>query len=190
MTDRLFLNARIYRPGVPGPEPTTLLARDGKILALGGEESPAPGTEVIDLGGRTVIPGPVDAHCHLVTYGMQAQRDADLRGARSLEEISARLAEHSRQLDFRPGDGRWLMGRGFDQEPLPGRAWPTRHDLDRITADRPVCIVRVCGHALVANTAALRAAGQDAAAAEDGFPEGVRTENRMGAIYRAIPEPT
>lgn len=189
MTDRIFLNGRFYRPGVPGPDATSLLSRGGKILAWDADSAP-PGTEVVDLSGRTVIPGPVDAHCHLVTYGMQARRDADLRGTGSLGEISQRLTEHSRRHGFRPGDGRWLTGRGFDQEPLPGRAWPTRHDLDRIAADRPVCIVRVCGHALVANTAALQAAGLDPAEAEDGFPEGGRTENRMGAIYRAIPDPT
>lgn len=186
----LFRNGTFLTPGGSQPTHAALLADGGRVAAIGEGLTAPAGVEVIDLGGRVTIPGPIDAHCHLVSYGMIRMREADLRGARSLAEIEARLKEHARLLDLRPGDGRWLLARAFDQELLSGGRWPTREDLDRVAPDRPLRITRVCGHALVANTAALRAAGLDPTRAEPGLAEGILTESRMGPIYAAIPEPS
>jgi predicted amidohydrolase YtcJ len=192
MAPVLFINGRFWPAEPDAPEPRALLARDGRIeaLALTPPELGGPGgAEVIDLEGRIAVPGPVDAHCHLVSYGMIRLREADLRGARSLDDLRQRLHEHAALLKLRTGEDRWLLGRAFDQDLLAERRWPDRRDLDAIAPDIPLRITRVCGHALVANTAALRRAGLEPDARHGGFPEGVLTENAMAPIYQAIPQP-
>jgi predicted amidohydrolase YtcJ len=194
---RIFVNGRFWSPGAAIPEASCLVTRGGRIESVLPEGAWMPlsedgpgGIRVVDLGGRAAVPGPVDAHCHLVSYGMIRLREADLRGCRSLEEAGERLREHAARLRLRPGDGRWLLGRGFDQELLPEGRWPTRHDLDRIAAEVPLRITRVCGHAVAANTAALRAAGLAPEEQSARLPEGVLTEERIGPLSAAIPEPT
>jgi predicted amidohydrolase YtcJ len=182
-----YVNGRFWPAGAGGAR--ALLAQAGRIVALDPPHWPSD-ARVIDLGGRAVIPGPVDSHCHLVSWGMQEMREADLRGAGSLPEIEARLAAHAGRLGLRPGDGRWLLGRGFEQDLLAEARWPTRADLDRLAPDRPLRITRVCGHALVANTAALAAAGLDPETRHSGLPEGVLTEEAQAPIYRSLPEPS
>ncbi len=188
MRDTLFVNARFILPHRGNEDAEWLLARQGKIVSSGRGAVPAA-DEILDLGGTTVIPGPVDAHCHLVSYGIMRAREADLRGASSLSEIRRRLEAHLRTGGFGTGDGRWVLGRGFDQELLEEGRWPEQADLDAICKDRPVRITRVCGHAMVANRMALEQAGLPNHH-EDGFPPGVVTEERMGAVYDAVPKPS
>jgi len=188
--ETLFVNGLLW-PLPEGGEAEWLLAREGRIAALGCGAAPrSRGVEVVDLNARTAIPGPVDSHCHLVSYGMTRLREADLRGVRSLPELEARLRAHSVRSALAPGDGRWLLGRGFDQDLLAEGRWPGRADLDRISPDRPLRVTRVCGHAVVANSPALRAAGLDPAACEERTPEGVLTEGRIAPLTAAIPAPS
>jgi predicted amidohydrolase YtcJ len=150
----------------------------------------------VDLGGRAVVPGLVDAHCHLVSYGMNCRREADLRGVRSVAEIQARLRRHMATHGVAPGSGAWLLGRGFDQELLSDGRWPARRDLEAVSDAVPVRITRVCGHALVANAAAMRMAGVPLAAGAPptGGPDdpdaGIFTEDAMAPFHRAVPAPT
>lgn len=185
----LFENA-LFWPGPGGGEIRRVLAQAGRIVALDPDSAQSAGALRVDLGGRVAVPGLVDAHCHLVSYGMQRTREADLRGVSSLEELAQRLRGHATAVGIGPGSGRWLLGRGFEQDRLREGRWPTRHDLDALAPEIPVKITRVCGHALVANTAALRLAGLDPEQPLAGFPEGVLTEEAMAPVYRAIPEPT
>src|SRR5262249_1028369 len=139
---------------------------------------------------------------HLVSHGMIRQREADLRGARSIAEIQERLRAHrARQLS----EGGWLLGRAFDQDLLAEGRWPTRADLEAVSDSIPIRITRVCGHALVVNSAALRAAeiagaesaaqpsldlpGDPAAGGGADLAAGLFTEEAMAAIHRAIPPP-
>ena len=191
MNTTLFVNGRFWPLQTDGAEARALRARGGRIELLTAETpQPLPGETVVDLGGRVAIPGPVDAHCHLVSYGMMQRREADLRGVRSLAELAERLRAHRRRLGLTPASGAWLLGRGFEQDLLAEARWPTRHDLDQIAPDLPLRITRVCGHALVANTAALRVAGLDPEARLEHFPEGVLTEEAMGPVHAAVPPPT
>lgn len=184
-----YRNCRLLAPGKNWAVQADLFVQDGKIRAIGPECPADSGMAEIDLAGRAVIPGPVDAHCHLVSFGMQETREADLRGATSIAEVGARLRAHAERHSITPANGRWLLGRGFDQELFPGKRWPPREELDRIAADLPIRIVRICGHALVANTRALQLAGLDSTAASRGFSEGVLTEGDMAAVHRAVPPP-
>lgn len=180
----------IFWPGQGGANPNSLLARGGRIQALNPTAEEAAGATRIDLRGRVAIPGPVDAHCHLVSYGMDCIREADLRGATFLAEIRKRLEDQARRMHIKPGDGQWLLGRGFEQDRLAEGRFPTRSDLDEISSEIPIRITRVCGHALVANTPALRLAGLDPEQSLPGFPQGVLTETAMRPVHRSVPEPS
>ena len=113
-----------------------------------------PRTRMVDLAGATVLPGFNDAHAHVVYYGL-TRFGADLGGARSVTEIVQRLKEHGRTLKA----SEWQQGMGYRADELSERRQPHRRELDRATGRRPAFIDERGGHARVANTAALEAAG-------------------------------
>ena len=131
----------------------------GAILAVG--EAGAlharwPDATRLDLGSATVIPGLIDAHGPVAGLGLSRMR-VELEGTRDKAEVLARLRAFSDSLQ--PGD--WLLGRGWDQNDWPEQVFPTAADLDAAFPDRPVWLERIDGHAGWANSAALRATGQD-----------------------------
>ena len=126
-----------------------------------------------DGRGRTVIPGFVDAHVHVMELGL-SRMSLDLSATRSLDETLARLAAYAEAHPDRP----WLVGRGWNQERWGLGRFPTAAELDAIVSDRPVWLVRVDGHAGWANGAALRAAG---ITAETPDPAGGRIERVAGS---------
>ena len=113
-----------------------------------------PRTRMVDLAGATVLPGFNDAHAHVVYYGL-TRFGADLGGARSVTEIVQRLKAHGRTLKA----SEWQQGMGYRADELAERRQPHRRELDRATGRRPAFIDERGGHARVANTAALEAAG-------------------------------
>ena len=130
-----------------------------------------------------LVPGFVDAHLHLGALGFEAG-GLDLRGVEDLEELKRLVAAAAAR-----GEG-WIYGRGWDQDRMG--AWPTRYDLDEVAPDRPVLLMRVCGHAAVANTEALRRLGLLDAARKpgvdygcDGSPTGLLFEDAAWEAYRA-----
>ncbi len=172
----------------------------GRIVAVGDEASVAPwigpDTKVIDTTGKTVLPGLVDAHMHL--FGLGSQRFVvDLVGTRSVAEIQARVGRAVQRA--RPGE--WIEGRGWDQNDwgVRGGAFPTARDLDGVAPDHPVVLTRVDGHALWANSAALRIAGIDAKTPDPrggelirsrGRPTGIFVDNAMDLVRGHLPPPT
>lgn len=152
----------------------------GIIQAVGPEEQIRkmipPQCPEIPLKGL-VLPGFVDAHCHLPHYGLNQLRSADLRFCGSIEELLERLQEHSRVTPLE-----WVLGGGFDQDRLVEGRFPTRQDLDQVFPDRPIAITRVCGHVMVGNTEALRRAGIDSG-------DGVLREGEADLLRKAIPPP-
>src|SRR5437660_5849025 len=113
-----------------------------------------PRTRVVDLGGSAVLPGFNDAHAHVVYYGL-TRFAADLSGVRGVDDILDRLKEHSKGL--KPGE--WQQGMGYRTDELTELRQPHRTELDRVTGERPAYIDERGGHARVANSAALAAAG-------------------------------
>ena len=171
--DLVLHNARIYTVDAEHPEAEALAVRGGRILMVGGSEAVLaayPEAERLDAEGRTVVPGLIDAHAHLMEQGL-SMLEADLVGTASKEEIVERLKAFVEEQDL--PEGAWLTGRGWDQNDWPEKEFPTRADLDAAFPDRPVWITRVDGHAAWANTAALEAAGLEALRADDD-PEGGR----------------
>jgi len=156
--DLILARGRIRTLGRSGLNPHSHLAiAGGQVLACGGREVlglRGPRTRVVDLDGGAVLPGFNDAHAHVVYYGL-TRFGADLSGATGIDDILDRLRDHARRL--KPGE--WQQGMGYRTDELIELRQPHRTELDRVTGDRPAFIDERGGHARVANSAALAAAG-------------------------------
>jgi predicted amidohydrolase YtcJ len=167
-----------------------LIGDDGKVVRTfaAGEPLSELATDAIDGRGRTLLPGLIDAHGHVLGLGFSALQ-LDLTGTSSIADLQQRLRAYAAEHP----DARWIVGRGWNQELWPVKAFPTAADLDSVVGDRPVVLERVDGHALVANSAAMKAAGATAATQA---PAGGRIENglfvdaAMELINKAVPAPT
>jgi predicted amidohydrolase YtcJ len=194
--DLIVTNARIYTVDETHPVVAAMAVRDGRVLFTGSTREAlalrGTSTRVVDLAGRTVIPGIVDAHGHLLGLG-ESLRNVDLVGAHSYDETIARVVTAAAR---RPGRG-WILGGGWDQNHWGDTRFPTHDALSRALPDRPVVLERVDGHALLANAAAMRAAGVTAATADpsggriertaSGDPTGVFVDNAKELIDRVVP---
>jgi hypothetical protein len=137
-----------------------MLVRDDRIAAVGsaGEirAAASPGAQVVRLDGATVVPGLIDAHCHVSNVGyLAAGADCSQPSAPDIPAIQARL----REAVGRTPEGSWVTGSGYVEYKLRENRHPTRADLDQAVPDRPAVLYHTSLHACVLNTAALREAG-------------------------------
>ena len=137
-----------------------MLVRDGRIAAVGDpaqvRAAASPGGAVTRLDGATVIPGLIDAHCHVADVGyLAAGADCSQPSAPDIPAIQARL----REAIGRTPDGSWVTGSGYVEYQLREGRHPTRDELDQAVPDRPAVLYHTSLHACVLNSAALRAAG-------------------------------
>jgi predicted amidohydrolase YtcJ len=187
-------NGRIDTLDRAQPLADTLVVRDGRIAFAGrrGEINVPLAEPAIDLGGRSVLPGLVDAHAHLV-YLARARFTLNAAGVTSEEAVARMVAEAA----ARTGPGEWLGGRGWDQNLWRGRQFPTKASLDRAAPSQPVALVRVDGHATWCNSAALQAAeitrhtpnpeGGIVVKDEHGEPTGLLIDTAQHLVQRAEP---
>ena len=159
----MSLSARLIlkNAALPLPAPGDAVAiAGGHIIAVGdGADLTAtagPNTEVIDCGGRAVVPGLVDAHCHIFAAAA-AGRGVDCRPAATPNLAAVIRALRTRAAANR--DGGWVRGYGYDHSPIGLGRHLNRDDLDAVSTRRPVRVEHRSGHACVLNTAGLRAAG-------------------------------
>ncbi|MCX8179929.1 MAG: amidohydrolase [Thermofilaceae archaeon] len=159
-----------------------MLVEDGVVSYLGPEpESRASrGVDVIRVETGVVLPGFTDSHAHVAHLGLSLDM-LDLRNVNSIEELKRLVSAKAKEL----GPGRWILGRGWDQELFKEGRWPNRHDLDEAAPRNPVLLVRVCGHAAVANTLALSLTGIDDSTPD---PPGGLIEKREGKITGVLKE--
>ena len=197
--DLVLAGGRIRTLGKTGLKTHSHLAiSGGKVIACGGRDVMAlrgPRTRVINLDGSAVLPGFNDAHAHVVYYGL-TRFAADLGGTRGIDDILARLEEHAKTLK----SGEWQQGMGYRTDELTERRQPHRLELDRVTGDRPCYIDERGGHARVANTAALMAAGITVDTPNppggrigrdlDRSPNGLLLETAMRLVADVQPHPT
>lgn len=194
--DIIVTNARIYTVDEARPAAQALAVKDGRFLFAGSEREVmalrGPTTKMVDAGGHTIIPGMVDAHAHLLGLG-EALEQVDLTGTRSYDEVVARVVAAAKG---QPA-GKWITGRGWDQNDWADTRFPTHDALSRALPNNPVYLTRVDGHAGLANAAAMRAAGVTAKTPDprggrlerdaSGAPTGVFVDNAQGIIERVIP---
>jgi len=138
----------------------SMLIRDDRIAAVGPAERvralAAPGARVVPLDGAAVIPGLIDAHCHLCNLGyLAAGADCGQPAAPDIPAILARL----RDAVARTPEGSWVTGSGYVEYKLREGRHPTRADLDAAVPGRPAILFHTSLHACVLNTPALREAG-------------------------------
>jgi len=197
--DLVVVNARIYTVDNARPMASALAISYGRVVFVGSDAEArtlaGSATRVVDLKGRTVIPGMVDAHAHLLGLATSL-RNVLLAGSSSYDEVIKRVAARARTM--KPGE--WVEGRGWDQNLWPEKAFPTHEALSRATPDNPVALRRVDGHAILANAMAMRLAGITAATKDleggrivrlpNGDPSGVFVDNAAGLVSRRIPSPS
>src|SRR2546430_15774210 len=156
----LILDDAITVTMAAGAGPGSMLVRDGRIAAVGpaGEIRAAASRAAMAarLGGATVIPGLIDAHCHVSDVGyLAAGADCSQPSAPGIPAIQARLREAA----GRTPEGSWVTGSGYVEYKLRENRHPTRADLDRAVPGRPAVVYHTSLQACVLNTAALREAG-------------------------------
>jgi predicted amidohydrolase YtcJ len=192
-------NARIYTVDRMHPVARAMAVRGGRIVFVGAERGAMAlhggGTRVVDLQGKTVIPGMVDAHAHLAGLGTSL-RIVNLVGTRSVDDVIARVAARAKEVPR----GSWILGRGWDQNDWPDTRFPTHEALSRALPDHPVYLTRVDGHAAFVNEAALRAASIEADTPDpdggrilrgaNGAATGVLVDRAQLIVNRVIPPPS
>ena len=145
-------------------------------------------TSTVDGGGRTLLPGLIDAHGHVMGLGFSALQ-LDLTGTTSVADLQQRLRAYAAANP----DAKWIIGRGWNQELWAEKRFPTAADLDAVVSDRPVWLGRVDGHAAVGNSAALKAAGitADTKAPEGGqIDNGLFVDAAMELVESKVPAPS
>jgi hypothetical protein len=150
----LLFNGNILTLSTKFPKCEAVVLQDGKIVACGtSAELKAQyktAIEMIDLEGKTVLPGFIDTHAHLTDTGVDTL-GVDLCESHSIAEIQNNLAQFAKHIP----SGEWFFGHGFDDSILVEKRYPTRYDLDKAVPNHPICISRRDGHSCVANSLAL-----------------------------------
>lgn len=155
----------------------------------------SPKTEVIDLQGKSLMPGFNDAHCHLLNGGFLLLR-VNLVGAKTLKEIQDKVGEAEKKAP----KGAWVQGRGWDHTLFNNGQWPAKEMLDAVVPNTPVYLRRIDGHVSWVNSTALKAAKitketPDTAGGEivrdaSGNPTGILKENATDWVTKVIPNPS
>ena len=155
--DVVFKNGNIYTVNERQPRAEAVAVKAGKIIFVGSNANAkayeGKGTRVVDLKGNTVVPGLTDSHYHLAGVGAR-EMNLNLEGITTLEAFLAKVKE--RVDSAKPGE--WVTGRGWIETFWKPPVFPTRWDLDKISPNNPVALVRADGHATVANSAAIKIA--------------------------------
>lgn len=198
MTDPVYIlrHPRIFTGLDQYPWTDALAIVQGRVIALGNEAlawREAPGATEERVEGDLVIPGIIDAHIHLMWYA-KGLRELDLRDC-NRQDMLRRVAKRAAELP----PGSWITGRGWDQNLWEEKSFPTAAELDAVAPDHPVALDAKNGHALIANTLALQAAGITSQTPDpphgmivrdgDGHPMGLLLEEAIWLVSQVKPEP-
>ena len=193
--DLIVHNAKIYTVNENFDIQTSFAVKDGKFIGVGNSQDILnlfDANETIDANGMIIYPGFNDGHSHFLGYGLVKTTYADLVGTTSFEEVIERVKEHHQSY---PGE--WILGRGWDQNDWPVQEFPVKDKLDAAFPNNPVVLRRIDGHALIANTEAMRRAGITKSSKADGGevilkngePTGVFIDKAMSLILVSVPKP-
>ncbi|MGS2761791.1 amidohydrolase [Sinomicrobium sp. M5D2P9] len=192
--DIVVTNANVYTVNNAFDKAGSFAIKDGKFVAVGsvkeiGDKYSA--REIIDVNGKTVIPGLIDAHCHFYGLGLN-QQNADLRGTASFDEVIQKIV--SFQKEKQP---EVIFGWGWDQNNWEIKEFPENDILDSLFPDIPVVLERIDGHAYIVNSKVLQMAGIDGQTVsdngeivmKDGEPTGVLIDGPMALVNAVLPPP-
>jgi predicted amidohydrolase YtcJ len=194
--DTIFINGNVYTVNEKQPRAEAIAVSRDRIIFVGSndEAKKFQTKKVVDLAGKTVVPGLTDSHCHIFGIGEREMR-LNLEGTNTLEDFFAKVKERVAKAE----PGQWITGRGWIETFWKPPKFPTRADLDKIAPDNPAFLTRVDGHAAVANSAALKIANIDHHTPNpfggqilktDGKPDGMLLDNAMDLVAKNIPPPT
>lgn len=199
MSSLLIYNAHIlsFEDGFDNEAHDTIVIEDNIIEAVGKYEELKnliqPDTIIIDAEGKTIMPGFNDSHIHIWKVGNLKTFMLDVRGVKSKEEMLQLLSEYHQQNPHL----KWITARGFNEAAWEEKLIPTKHDLDKVSTEKPIYLIRTCAHIAVCNSKALQLAGIDATTKVpvggtinigfDGEPNGILTETTLGLVTNKIP---
>ncbi len=198
--DLVLKNGNFYTVYEKQPRALAVAVRYGRIIFIGHTDDvkryEGKSTRVVDLKGKTVVPGLTDSHYHLARVG-QREVTLNLEGTTSLEDF---LAKVKARVD-RAKPGEWVTGRGWIETFWKPPVFPTRWDLDKISPNNPVYLVRADGHGGVANSAAFKIAnidkdteapfgGEIMKDKQRGEPSGMLLDRAQGLVSKHIPPET
>ena len=196
----LFKNANIYTLDEQRPRAEAIAVKGDRIIFVGSnhdaERFRGAETKIVDLSGKTVVPGLTDSHCHIFGIG-EREMNLSLEGTKSLDDLLARVKERVVTTER----GKWITGRGWIETFWKPQKFPTRADLDKIAPENPVFLTRADGHAAITNSAALKIVGitretpnpfggdilKDHASGE---PTGMLIDRATELVSRYIPPPS
>ena len=198
--DLMLYNGNIYTGDEQQPKAEVVMVRDGRITYVGtnaeANRLPAGPQRAIDLHGATVVPGLNDAHLHLAGIGFR-ELNFDLEGTSGVAELKEKL----RARMAREGAKKWIVGRGWIETHWSPAEFPTARELDEVSPDNPVALTRSDGHALVANSLALKLARIDRSTPDptggkilrypdSGEATGMLIDEAQSLVERLLPAPT
>jgi len=198
--DVILVNGNVYTVNEKQPRAESIAVRDQRIVFVGSNEYArkfrGDKTRIIDLAGRTVVPGFTDAHCHIFGIG-EREINLNLEGTNTLDDFLAKVQAHVAQTER----GKWITGRGWIETFWKPQRFPSRKDLDKIAPENPVFLTRADGHAAIANSAALNIAridkrtpnpfgGEILKDETTGEPTGMLLDNAQDLVAKNVPKPT
>lgn len=190
--DLIIHNAKIHTMNESDDIEQAIAITDGKIVEVGPERqilNKYSSEETIDAQGKDIYPGLTDAHGHMISYAKQ-KLSADLTGSKSFDEVLVRLERYQGKFKRK-----FIVGRGWDQSLWTNKEFPTNDRLNELFPNTPVCLIRIDGHALLANDACLKKVGITTETkieggiihVKEGKCTGLLVDNAMTPVYAAIP---
>ena len=198
--DLVLMDGNIITMDSSQPSAEAVAVTKNRIVKVGTNEEISrwigKDTKIINLRGRTVVPGLIDSHIHVGDFGKFLMW-IDLKDVNSIEEMQQRIRERAQKIP----EGRWLIGSGWDQARFVEKRYPSFRDLDEASPDNPIVLYHECGRVCVVNSKALELAGVTKGTrspsggkiekdAETGEPTGILRENATDLVWKKIPEPS
>lgn len=196
--DLQVINANVVTLDRKKPRAQAIAIYENRIIAVGTNteilKHASKNTKVIDAKSKTIVPGLVDCHVHMTGFGYSLQQ-VDLRDVDSIESAKKKIRAFAKAHPEKS----WILGGRWNHEKFAEKRYLTRRDLDEAIRDKPIFLMRVCGHIGTANTKALKLAKISNCTVvrsgsidkdENGQPNGILRESAANLIWKILPEPT
>ena len=198
--DLALVGGRVLTMNPSQPFAEAIAIKNDTIVEVGSNEAISrrigKKTKIINLNGKTVIPGFIDTHIHVADFG-RFLTWIDLRDVKSIKEMQSSLKERAQKAPL----GKWIIGQGWDQTRFQEKRLPTRYDLDLVSPRNPVVFYHQCGQICIVNSKAFELAcvtkqtsapsgGTIDKDAETGELTGVLRDNATNLVWKIVPEPS